>query len=109
MPSGAISRSRAARAILIAISPRFAMRSRRIMGEDVRRLTARVPGPWWNGGEMEHIDLEGKVVYRHSVVARLSHWLWALALLVLVMSGLQIFNAAPYLDASDKSNPNKRV
>jgi thiosulfate reductase cytochrome b subunit len=28
---------------------------------------------------------------------------------VLVMSGLQIFNAAPYLDASDKSNPARRV
>ncbi len=30
-------------------------------------------------------------------------------MLVLVMSGLQIFNAAPYLDASDASNPAKRV
>jgi thiosulfate reductase cytochrome b subunit len=51
----------------------------------------------------------GKRVYRHSLVARLSHWLWTLAMLVLVMSGLQIFNAAPYLDASDKSDPAKRV
>jgi len=48
-------------------------------------------------------------VYRHGVVARAAHWLWALAMLVLVMSGLQIFNAAPYLDASDKSNPARRV
>jgi thiosulfate reductase cytochrome b subunit len=53
--------------------------------------------------------LSGKRVYRHSIAARLSHWLWTLAMLVLVMSGLQIFNAAPYLDASDKSNPAKRV
>jgi thiosulfate reductase cytochrome b subunit len=30
-------------------------------------------------------------------------------MLVLVMSGLQIFNAAPYLDASDKSDPARRV
>src|ERR1700744_5140043 len=51
----------------------------------------------------------GEWVYRHSIGARVSHWLWALALLVLVMSGLQIFNAAPYLDASDKSNPARRV
>jgi len=51
----------------------------------------------------------GKRVYRHSIAARASHWLWTLAMLVLVMSGLQIFNAAPYLDASDKSNPAKRV
>src|ERR1700684_777780 len=48
-------------------------------------------------------------VYRHTVTARVTHWLWALALLVLVMSGLQIFNAAPYLDASDKSDPPRRV
>jgi thiosulfate reductase cytochrome b subunit len=51
----------------------------------------------------------GEWVYRHSIGARVSHWLWALALLVLVMSGLQIFNAAPYLDASDKTNPARRV
>jgi thiosulfate reductase cytochrome b subunit len=53
--------------------------------------------------------MKGKRVYRHSVAARASHLLWTLAMLVLVMSGLQIFNAAPYLDASDKSNPAKRV
>jgi thiosulfate reductase cytochrome b subunit len=48
-------------------------------------------------------------VYRHSIAARISHWVWTLSMLVLLMSGLQIFNAAPYLDASDKSNPTKRV
>jgi thiosulfate reductase cytochrome b subunit len=51
----------------------------------------------------------GEKVYRHSIVARASHWLWTLAMLVLLMSGLQIFNAAPYLDASDKSDPARRV
>jgi len=49
------------------------------------------------------------LVYRHSLATRLTHWISALALVVLVASGLQIFNAAPYLDASDKSNPHKRV
>jgi thiosulfate reductase cytochrome b subunit len=58
---------------------------------------------------MEQTHAQGKVVYRHSVTARLSHWFWALAMLVLFMSGLQIFNASPYLDASDKSDPAKRV
>ncbi|MBC5809613.1 MAG: cytochrome b/b6 domain-containing protein [Candidatus Eremiobacteraeota bacterium] len=48
-------------------------------------------------------------VYRHSVTTRVSHWLFALAFVVLVMSGLQIFNAAPYLDASDKSDAHRRV
>ena len=51
----------------------------------------------------------GKKIYRHSIAARTTHWVWTLAMLVLVMSGLQIFNAAPYLDASDKSNPARRV
>src|ERR1700683_5626255 len=58
---------------------------------------------------MSQIPIAGQRVYRHSIAARVTHWLWALALLVLVMSGLQIFNAAPYLDASDKSNPARRV
>ncbi len=48
-------------------------------------------------------------VYKHSLVTRITHWLGSLAMLVLFMSGLQIFNAAPYLDASDKSDPGKRI
>jgi thiosulfate reductase cytochrome b subunit len=51
----------------------------------------------------------GERIYRHTIVARTTHWLWALAMLVLVMSGLQIFNASPQLDVSDKSNPSRRV
>jgi Ni/Fe-hydrogenase b-type cytochrome subunit len=58
---------------------------------------------------MTETPVTGQRVYRHSIVARTTHWLWALAMLVLVMSGLQIFNAAPYLDASDKSDPARRV
>jgi Ni/Fe-hydrogenase b-type cytochrome subunit len=49
------------------------------------------------------------VVKRHNVAVRVTHWATALAILVLVMSGLGIFNAAPYLDASDKSDPAHRV
>ncbi|HYZ15012.1 MAG TPA: cytochrome b/b6 domain-containing protein, partial [Candidatus Acidoferrum sp.] len=52
---------------------------------------------------------EGRSVYRHGIAARAAHWGWTLAILVLVMSGLQIFNAAPYLDASDKNDPHHRV
>ena len=51
----------------------------------------------------------GRVVRRHSFVTRVTHWTGALALLILLMSGLEIFNAAPYLDASDKSDPAKRI
>lgn len=48
-------------------------------------------------------------VHRYSLVTRLAHWVWVVAFLVLVSSGLAIFNAAPYLDASDKSDPARRV
>jgi len=51
----------------------------------------------------------GERIYRHSIAARTAHWLWTFAMLVLVMSGLQIFNAAPYLDASYKTDPAHRV
>ena len=48
-------------------------------------------------------------VYRYTVTTRIAHWVWVLAFFALVSSGLQIFNAAPYLDASDKSSPARRV
>jgi thiosulfate reductase cytochrome b subunit len=51
----------------------------------------------------------GRVVRRHSITVRVTHWAAFLAILILTMSGLQIFNAAPYLDASDKSDPAHRV
>jgi thiosulfate reductase cytochrome b subunit len=51
----------------------------------------------------------GQRIYRYAVATRLSHWLWVIAFGVLVSSGLQIFNAAPNLDASDKSDPSRRV
>jgi Ni/Fe-hydrogenase b-type cytochrome subunit len=58
---------------------------------------------------MTKTPVAGERVYRHSIVARVTHWLWALAILVLIMSGLQIFNASPALDASDKSDAARRV
>ncbi len=42
-------------------------------------------------------------VYRHPLPVRITHWLAALALGVLAMSGMQIFNAHPALYASDAS------
>jgi thiosulfate reductase cytochrome b subunit len=69
-------------------------------------VTSEASVETFSGGRAE---VAGERVYRHDVLARTTHWLWALAVLVLVMSGLQIFNAAPYLDASDKSNPARRV
>lgn len=46
-------------------------------------------------------------VYRHNLVTRLTHWINALALLILFMSGLQIFNAYPSLHWGDKAEPEE--
>jgi len=50
-----------------------------------------------------------EVIYRHSGAVRLTHWVNALVLLVLLMSGLQIFNAHPGLYLGSKSNFNDPV
>ncbi len=49
----------------------------------------------------------GRLVYRHNRITRLTHWLSALALMILFMSGLQIFNAHPYLYWGSTSAPDK--
>jgi len=38
-----------------------------------------------------------EVIYRHTVLVRLTHWLNALAIFVMIASGLNIFNAHPQL------------
>jgi thiosulfate reductase cytochrome b subunit len=45
-----------------------------------------------------------RLVYRHSVLVRITHWINVLCILVLVMSGLQIFNAHPALYIGQKSD-----
>jgi Ni/Fe-hydrogenase b-type cytochrome subunit len=47
----------------------------------------------------------GSLVYRHNKVTRLTHWVNALALAILFMSGLQIFNAHPHLYWGHTSDP----
>jgi thiosulfate reductase cytochrome b subunit len=45
----------------------------------------------------------GRLVYRQSAWTRLTHWIWAVALFFLLLSGLQIFNAHPTLYVGDQS------
>src|SRR2546428_10947090 len=40
---------------------------------------------------------DSKTIYRHSAVTRVLHWLNALCVFLVLMSGLQIFNAHPRL------------
>jgi Ni/Fe-hydrogenase b-type cytochrome subunit len=51
----------------------------------------------------------GKLVYRHNRITRLTHWLNALALMILLMSGLMIFNAHPHLYWGHTSEPEKQI
>jgi thiosulfate reductase cytochrome b subunit len=39
----------------------------------------------------------GPLIYRQRVVTRITHWLWAISLFFLMLTGLQIFNAHPAL------------
>ena len=38
------------------------------------------------------------LVWRHSIWVRATHWIWVVSLIILFMSGLQIFNAHPSLN-----------
>jgi thiosulfate reductase cytochrome b subunit len=48
-------------------------------------------------------------VYRHSLPVRLGHWLNVACLLILIMSGLQIFNAHPALYWGDRSDRDRAL
>jgi Ni/Fe-hydrogenase b-type cytochrome subunit len=52
---------------------------------------------------------ESDLVYRHNRITRLSHWLNALALMILLMSGLMIFNAHPHIYWGHTSEPDKAL
>ena len=45
----------------------------------------------------------GDLIYRQSIWTRVAHWSWAISLLFLLLSGLQIFNAHPNLYVGDQS------
>jgi Ni/Fe-hydrogenase b-type cytochrome subunit len=47
------------------------------------------------------------LVYRHNRITRLTHWIDAVALMILFMSGLMIFNAHPHLYWGSTSAPEK--
>lgn len=55
------------------------------------------------GGEMSAPSSKGPLIYRQSIFTRITHWMWALALFFLLLSGLQIFNAHPTLYIGQQS------
>ena len=57
-----------------------------------RTASAETPAP-----------IKRPVIYRQFLWTRLTHWLWAISLFFLLLSGLQIFNAHPALYLGDQS------
>lgn len=51
----------------------------------------------------------GPLVYRHNPITRLTHWINAIALTILFMSGLQIFNAFPHLHWGSVAEPGEAL
>ncbi len=49
----------------------------------------------------------GRVIYRHTLLVRVTHWVNAICFALLLMSGLQIFNAYPALNRGVRSDFDK--
>ena len=47
--------------------------------------------------------IEPRLIYRQSIFTRVTHWVWAIAMFFLLLSGLQIFNAHPSLYIGQES------
>jgi thiosulfate reductase cytochrome b subunit len=46
---------------------------------------------------------QGPLVYRQRLMTRITHWIWAVSLFFLMLTGLQIFNAHPSLHIGKES------
>src|ERR1043166_4981297 len=56
---------------------------------------------------MPATDSQGPLYYRHRLPVRIMHWLNVLAFFILLMSGMQIFNAHPALNWGKSSYTGK--
>lgn len=67
--------------------------------EGGQQMTKQEPAP-----AGEEVPAPGHpLVYRQKLATRITHWLWAICLFFLLLSGLQIFNAHPALYIGDQS------
>lgn len=46
---------------------------------------------------------QGPLIYRQAILTRITHWVWAIAMFFLLLSGLQIWNAHPALYVGQQS------
>jgi thiosulfate reductase cytochrome b subunit len=54
-------------------------------------------------------DQQPEHIYRHALPVRIWHWINALSLFILIMTGLQIFNAHPALYWGDRSDRDRSL
>jgi len=57
----------------------------------------------------QKLAAQANVIYRHTLPVRLTHWVNVLCLIILLMSGLQIFNAHTHLYFGNSSDPAHAV
>src|SRR6188768_4033254 len=53
--------------------------------------------------QTEQPRAKGPLIYRQSIWTRVTHWIWAICLFFLLLTGLQIFNAHPALYIGQQS------
>ena len=51
----------------------------------------------------DRASTDPRLIYRQDVMTRVTHWVWAVAMFFLLLSGLQIFNARPNLYIGQES------
>src|SRR5215210_1760509 len=73
-------------------------------GAAPRRNLGSAPGLMRSDAEIPPATSRREVVYRHSGPVRVTHWVNFVCMLLLLMSGLQIFNAHPALYLGSKSD-----
>jgi thiosulfate reductase cytochrome b subunit len=49
------------------------------------------------------VESDPRLIYRQDAMTRITHWVWAIAMFFLLLSGLQIFNARPNLYIGQES------
>lgn len=57
----------------------------------------------WAGRGEKRSAPTGPLIYRHGIFTRITHWVWAIALFFLLLTGLNIFNARPQLYVGQES------
>jgi thiosulfate reductase cytochrome b subunit len=62
-----------------------------------------------NRAVADKADSKGELIYRHTLPVRITHWTNVVCLIILLMSGLQIFNAHTRLYFGDRSDPEHAV